>query len=157
MANAPAAAPAAKPKPPAAAPAASAGVEITYVPGREDPVSVVWNKLTFEANKPRLVSDQRIIDRAKSNPWFRVAGEKQAEKGFDPGTDKPSNAQQYRAYAITWFKLAKTSTELAKRWSDEEALRTECEVGTDDLEFIARHYDPTLEQLKKMEAAGDAQ
>jgi hypothetical protein len=153
------AATAAKAKPAAApaATAAKASVEITYVPGRDDPVSVVWNKLTFEANKPRDVSDSRIIERAKSNPWFRVSGEKRADKGFDPNADKPVNATQYRAYAITWFKMAKTAADLEKRWSDEEAMRTECEVGTDDLEYIARYYDPQLEQLKKMEAAGEAQ
>jgi hypothetical protein len=157
MANAPApAAPAAKLKPAPAAPAANSDVEITYVPGREDPVSVVWNKLTFEANKPRTVSDQRIIERAKNNPWFRVAGEKAAEKGFDPGTDKPENSSQYRAYAVTWFKLVNGSAEMQRRWSDEETLRAECEVGTDDLEYIARYYDPRLEELKKIEASGDA-
>lgn len=158
MAKSPAAAaPAAKPNP-APVPAAKGGaVMITYIPGREDPVSVVWNKLTFEANKPREVSDERIIAKAKNNSWFRVEGEKRAAKGFDPGTDTPTNSSQYRAFAITWFKLVNTSADLAKRWSDEEALRAECGVGTDDLEYIARYYDPRLEELKKIEAAGDAQ
>lgn len=153
MAN-PAAAPAAKSKP-AAAP--SAGVEITYTPGREDPVSVTWNKIVFEANKPRTVSDPRIIERAKRNPWFKVEGEKQADKGYDPASDMPVNSNQYRAFAITWFKTVKSSAEMTARWSKEEELRTACEVGTDDLDYIARHFDPRLEELKKMEAAGEAQ
>ena len=144
-----------KSKPNEAAQAKSA--VITYVPGREDPVQVTWGKTVFEANKPKTVIDQRIIDRAKTNPWFKVEGEKQADKGFDPGTDKPENASQYRAYAITWFKLVNKSADLEQRWADEEQLRLDCEVGTDDLEYVARYYDPRLEELRKMEAAGDAQ
>lgn len=136
--------------------AAPAAVQITYVPTRDDPVSVTWSKIEFQANKPRMISDQKIIERAKRNPWFRVEGEKAAEKGFDPAADQPANATQYRAYAITWFRMAKTSAEMVERWSREEELRTACEVGTDDLEYIARHYDPRLEELKKIEAAGDA-
>lgn len=152
MAN-PAAAPAAKQKS-AAAPAA---VEVTYTPGREDPVSVTWNKIVFEANKPRMVNDPRIVERAKRNPWFKVEGEKQADKGYDPATDTPVNSTQYRAYAITWLKTVKSSSELTTRWSKEEELRATCDVGTDDLDYIARHYDPRLEELRKMEAAGEAQ
>lgn len=136
---------------------ALAGVQITYVPGREDPVTVTWARLDFEANKPRTVNDPRLIERAKGNPWFKVEGEKQAEKGFDPANDKPVNSNQYRAYAITWFNVVNKSAELKRRWSAEEDLRVVCEVGQDDLDYIARFYDQRLEQLTKMENAGEAQ
>lgn len=138
------------------APDKVAPVNITYCPRAGDPVSTVWGKLTFEANKPRPVSDPRLIEKAKANPWFKVEGEKQAEASFDPGTDVPVNSTQYRAYAITWLKTTNKSTDLQKRWSEEEALRTSCDVGQDDLEYLARFYDPRLEQLVKMEQAGDA-
>jgi hypothetical protein len=140
----------------ASAPEKTAPVNITYIPRPGDPVTTVWGKLTFEANKPRPVSDPRLIEKAKKNPWFKVEGEKQAEASFDPGTDAPVNSTQYRAYAITWFKVVTKSADMQKRWSDEEALRTECEVGQDDLEYLARFYDPRLEQLVNMERAGEA-
>lgn len=138
-------------------PASSVGVEITYTPRREDPTTVTWGKITFEANKPRVINDPRIIAKAKTNPWFKVAGEKQAEAGYDPAVDEPKNATQYRAYAITWIKLARSSKQLEARWNSEEEMRAKLDVASDDLDMIARHYDVRLEELKRAELAGEAQ
>ena len=148
--------PASQAKPQTNAAPAAKGVMVTYTPRREDPVTCTWGKLVFEANKPRLVNDPRLIEKAKNNPWFKVEGEEQAKRGFDPATDKPSNAVEYRAFAVTWIKMASKSSELTKRWSDEEALRAELEVAGDELDMIAKHYDARLEQLKAMEQGGEA-
>lgn len=141
-----------------AAPAQNAetkGVAVTYVPGRDDPVSVVWNRKVFEANKPVVISDSVMITKAKRNPWFKVDGAPQAQKGFDPVNDTPRNPTEYRAYAVSWFKVVKSSAELAQRWKKEADLREVCECGTDDEEYLARFYDPRFAALKKMEDAGE--
>lgn len=130
-----------------------ASAEITYRPREGDPATTVWNKLTFEANKPRTVSNPDVIKAARGNPWFEVDGEKAPEKKAGP----PKTSEEYRAHAVAWIKDADTVKAMVERWDQEETLRRDCEVGGDDLGYIAQFYDPKLEALKQAEAEASAQ
>jgi len=122
---------------------------ITYTPRFDgDPFNTVVEGIRFEANKPRSVSNAVIIEMARTNPWFRVGDEKQAPL---PSYGKPRTDIEYRRYAIEWIQAAKGSDEVKRRWDAEEDLRTDCDVGTDDLDFLAPYYSSRVEQLEKAE------
>lgn len=52
---------------------------VVYVPGPEDPASVVWNGKTFTAGQPVEITDPIMIESAKGNPSFNVDGEDKAK------------------------------------------------------------------------------
>jgi hypothetical protein len=124
------------------------GVKVIYRPQSGDPVEVMWNNHRFRANEPTVVRSDGMIELAKGNPFFEVEGEEKAQVGRPA---KPKTAEEYRSYAVRWFKSAKTAAELEQRWGAEEELRKECGVGTDDIEYLSSLYDPRLAELKKAE------
>jgi len=128
--------------------AATAAVDVTYVPKDGDAATVVWNRIKFVANVPTPVKDAEIVEKAKANPWFTVAGfEKKA-------VAKPAvkDAEAYRAHAIAWINAAKTSQELLDTWAAEAEMREEFGVGSDDIDFLNAIYEPKLADLKKAES-----
>ena len=131
------------------------GVEITYVPRLDgDPFNTSVEGIRFEANKPRLVSNPAVIEMAKTNPWFKVGDRAPAPL---PTYGKPQNDIEYRRYAIEWMQKAKSSDEVRRRWDAEEDLRSTCDIGTEDLDFLAPYYQSRVEQLVKAEKeAGNA-
>ena len=152
MAKAPQAAPtptAEEALPKASVPFAGAGVRITYIPRfNGDPFNTTVEGVRFEANKPRLVSNPAIIAMAKTNSWFKVGDSEPAPL---PTYGKPQSDVEYRRYAIEWMQKAKSSDEIKRRWDAEEDLRSSCDIGTEDLDFLAPYYSSRVEQLVKAE------
>lgn len=124
------------------------GADVTYIPRKDDPAEVTWNNHLFKANVPRPVKNPIMIEQAKGNPWFAVAGH---ERGTISESKVPASAEDYRAHAVAWINEAKTSFEMTERWEAEEPLRHALGVGTDDFEWINKFYDPKIEQLRKAE------
>lgn len=123
---------------------------VTYVPRFDgDPANTEVHGLKFKANVPRPISDPRVIEMAKGNPWFTVGSEKPAPL---PTVGKPTSDVQYRQYAVAWVQNSKSSEEMTKRWDAEEELRTDCGVGSDDIEYVRAFFDPKFEKLKRAEA-----
>lgn len=161
---------------PAVKPAASAkkekvGTEVTYVPQAGDLSITTWNKHTFHANKATLVTDAAMVEQAKSNPWFNVAGHDPTAVPVDDDLVVPKDSEGYRRYAVAWFKKATRSNDLRNkaereakmqdpakpalapgRWESEEALRVACGVGTDDYQYLDKLRIPRLGELEKAES-----
>ena len=125
--------------------------QITYLPGEEDPPKVLWNGITFYANMPRAVSDPRMIEQARANPFFHVGA-------FDPDkhsvklraqTKEPKTPEQYRAHAVAWLNKVESVADLDARWAREEVLRIQCGVGADDLDFLSHLFRPKRGELEK--------
>jgi hypothetical protein len=131
-------------------PSLLASEQVTYLPGPGDPVQVKWGKHVFSANVPRPVTDPRLIEKAKSNKFFKVGQ-------FDPQRDGvkteavvlPKTAEQYRAWCIAWAKTMERVTDFDRRWQEEEGLRIACEVGTEDLDLINSVIGPMRAELVK--------
>lgn len=126
------------------------GVSVTYVPRDGDPVRVKWDGIEFTANVPVLVTKPHIIEAARGNPWFHVGEDAPAPKPAEP--QEPQTAEEYRGYVVAWLKGATTSDLMQRRWDAEAPMREDLGVGTDDLEWIGKFFNPQFEQLKKAEA-----
>lgn len=129
---------------------------VTYKPGPSDPTETVWNGHKFSANVPRpvtVVTDDKgvpnphsMIELAKGNPWFEVEGH---DKKALPDPGEPKTPEAYKAYAVNWFKTARTATDFESRWDDEEGMRERAGVGSDDIEWLNSLSVPRLAELKK--------
>lgn len=148
----------------------SSTTTITYIPGEHDPVKTKWHGLTWDANVPKEVSREEVIEAARSNPWFKV-GE------FNPATDKPPQAgfsgtpstpEQYRAHFVEWLKKIKVANaegepnqgaldDLMKRWLSEEHLRQLCDVGPDDIDWMGTLFLPKMYEIAKAAGLTDKQ
>lgn len=144
--------PAQTPKPPAAAAKKpeKKTLMVTYKPGPEDPAETTWNGHKFSANVPRAVIDtgepHGMIALAKGNMCFEVEGHDKKEK---VPAGSPKTPEAYKAYAVNWFKQARTAADFEARWEDEEEMREAAGVGSDDLDWLASLSEPRLAELKK--------
>lgn len=137
---------------PQPAPVKPAGpVNVTYHAGDGDPAEVMWNFVRFKANVPTKVTNPTMIELAKGNPTFEVEGHPRAQKA--PRDAVPKTSGEYRAYAVRWFKRAKTGAEFDQRWENEADLREKVGVGHDDLEWLSSIGDPIRAELKKTDDA----
>lgn len=119
---------------------------VTYVPGDGDPAETTWNGHKFQANVPRPVSNPTMVELAKGNMCFEVEGH---DKKAAPPPGAPKTPEEYKAYAVGWFKKAKSAADFQERWEDEAPLREKAGVGTDDVEWLQSIGDPILAELKK--------
>lgn len=62
-------------------------MKITYIPGYGDPAHVTWCGIEFTANKPVDVSEERILRKARGNPFFEAEGEAPAGVSFTAATE----------------------------------------------------------------------
>lgn len=129
---------------------------ITYIPIHPgDPADTLWNRHRFRANVPVVPKDVKgglsaleMVEAAKGNPWFAVQGEEQAQTT----PTVPETPEQYRMHAVGWIRTATSSRDMMAKWRSEEALRTECGVADDDVEYIQSIYKPRLAVLKDSES-----
>lgn len=128
-------------------------VMVTYKPGPQDPVETKWNGHKFMANVPRPVIDDGephgMIALAKGNMCFEVEGH---DKKAQPDPGAPKTPEAYRAYAVDWFKKAKSADEFNERWDGEADMREAAGCGTDDVEWLNSIGGPILAELKKQAA-----
>lgn len=126
--------------------------QVTYVPGPEGPMETKWMGIVFRANAPKMVTKRALIEAAKKNPFFKVGP-------FDPRTDvyrehepaPPKTSREYRAHCVRWLLKTDSLDELAERWRDEAQLRADCEVGSDDLDYLSSLFDPKIADLIRRE------
>lgn len=143
---------------------------VTYLPGPMDPPIVKWAGYTFQANVPKQLTgheeghpdatertrmNMHIIERARENKHFQVGSEKKRR-------DKqalPTNADEYRAYAIEWLKdpAIDSVDALIGRFAQDRNLQQACEVGSDDFERIASLFMPRLGDLAKADGLTEQQ
>jgi hypothetical protein len=156
--------------------------KVTYTPPTDEPghpASVTWNGVTFMANVPIDLDDDKhaylvpipekyyhqetdtwrtktvekrvaMAEMARTNRFFTVDGTPAKRAAGRPR--KPRTAAEYHAHAINWITTAEDSGELAERWEAEEDLRGECEVGEEELASKLRPlFDAKFHELKKAE------
>lgn len=123
---------------------------VTYKPGPEDPSETTWNGHRFLANVGRPVIDNGephgMVALAKGNMCFEVEGHDKKEK---VPAGSPTTPDAYKAYAVDWFKKAKTASDFEARWDDEEEMRERAGIGSDDLDWLDSLIAPRLAELKK--------
>lgn len=142
--------------------------KVTYLPQDGDPAETTFHGVNLKANVAVETSNEKLIAMASSNPWFKVEGAADKPKAAEPAkggkptpenkptvvipkgnTGEPKTAEEYRAYAVEWFKTVRTIEEMETRWKAEEGLRNSIGVGTDDYDYLATLYNPKADALRK--------
>jgi hypothetical protein len=125
--------------------------QVTYLPGPEDSPQTKFAGQTFAANIPKTVQlPKSVFERLRGNPFFKVGAfdaHKDAVKAAPITT--PTTPEQYKAHAVAWFKTADSLHEFDERWTEEEALRQQCDVGAEDLDYLSSLARPRRGELKK--------
>ena len=126
--------------------------QVTYLPGEEDPARVQFAGHHFHANLPlKVTMPKSWFEKLRGNKFFKVGP-------FDPAKDSakmreeprtPRTSDEYKAYAVAWFKSADNLHDFDERWVEEETLRQECGVGADDLDYLSSLSRPKRAGLKK--------
>ncbi len=126
--------------------------QVTYLPGPEDGSETQFAGHHFYANLPLTIKAKKsFLDKLRGNGFFKV-GE------FNPDKDKvklreenpkPKTSDQYKAYAVAWFKASTNLLDFDARWTAEENLRRDCGVGADDLDYLATLARPKRADLEK--------
>lgn len=150
--------------------------EITYIPGPDDPAKALCYGIEFRANVPVTVPYSKtvealirketagpegeirsrgvatrisVVELARGNPSFAVDGVLPPERKM--GNQRlPTDADQYRGYALGWIRTASTLRQLDQRWEGEEALREKCGCESKDMGFLAPFLEMRREQLKEV-------
>lgn len=135
------------PDPQAAEAAVPIGEELVYLPGRDDPSTVKWRGILFEANVPKRVTDSGMIAAARENPFYRVGNAAPASRR----NESPKTGAAYRVHAVNWIRSSAAVEDLVRHWRDEANLRNSCEVGADDIAYLGSLIDPKLQDLAKAE------
>lgn len=149
-----------------------ASSQVVYVPNDGDPVRTSCHGIDFRANVPVTVPHSKmasllevrktvgpegeerskgyevkrpLVDLLRTNPSFTVDGEGIERK---VGTQRlPTDADQYRGYALGWIRATNTLTQLKQRWDGEEPLREKCGLETGDINYLRPFLDARREQL----------
>ena len=125
--------------------------QVTYLPDPEDPPQVKFAGHTFSANTPKTIElAKSVVERLRNNRFFKVGA-------FDPKTDTvkaqpitvPKTADEYQVHAVKWFKDVQSLHEFDERWTFEETLRQACEVGAEELDYLAHLARARRGELKK--------
>lgn len=153
----------------------NATAKITYVPGEGDPVKTVWNGIEFRANVPVAVplnkmihkvplrtewvdpttgelrskakeSSISMVELAKNNACFSVDGAPPPARQHGPQR-LPTDADQYRGYALTWIRETNTLRQLTQRWDGEANLREKCGLDQKDENYLMPFVHARREQL----------
>lgn len=139
---------------------------LTYLPGDGDPPSVKWAGHTFQANVPKEITGHaegtereklnlHLIESARGNRHFKVGNERPKRDA----SSMPRNADEYRAYVVSWLKDAANdhADAMIRRFAKERELRLVCEVGSDDYAFISSLFMPKLHELAKADELTEGQ
>lgn len=139
---------------------------VTYVPGRDDPVQVVWCGHTFVANVPKEIKghpsgtereklNAGLIEAARGNKLFVVGNAKPKRDAVK----QPETSEEYRAYFVDWLKASHFdhAEELIQRFAKDRERQASCGVGTDDFEFMATLFMPRLHELARADELNEPQ
>lgn len=129
-----------------------AGQLVTYLPKDGDPPKVRWGRVTFHANVGQMISDAKLLAKAKANKWFHVGDG--APRVEIEETAEPRNSDQYRAHVAKWLPTVQTASHLDEVWAGEEMLRRDCGVGGEDLELLDKLLLPRRAELRRAEMPG---
>lgn len=84
---------------------------------------------------------------AGTNPRFSVNGKRPAEQ-VKGSMRLPTDSTTYRAFAMNWIMRTNTAEELEARWKHESALREECGIGPEDIQWLEPFIEGAKLQLR---------
>lgn len=148
-------------------------VEITYVDDTGPSKTTCWG-IEFKLNVPVTVRLDRtveslirketagpegeirsrgvagrisVVELARGNSGFEVDGVRAERKH---GTQRlPTDADQYRGYALGWIRESNTLRQLEQRWDGEAPLREKCGCEQKDENYLRPFLEARREQLKE--------
>lgn len=132
------------------------GEDVTYIPGPQDPASIRWRGILFQANVPIRIADDGHIDAARGNKFFRVGTGDKATQAEEPKPE-PTTPEAYRAWVIGWLDQVKTVDELLTKWSNDRYIRQNAQAGTLDIRQLGTIIDPRLNLMAKEQGLSDQQ
>lgn len=88
-----------------------------------------------------------VVELARGNSGFMVDGVRVERK---LGSQRlPTDADQYRGYAMTWIRQSNTLRQLDQRWDGEANLREKCGLEPKDENYIMPFLEQRRDQLKE--------
>jgi hypothetical protein len=139
--------------------------KITYTPLENgDPIETSFGGFAFTERKVVVVDGEergrgvtrkiKVVEKLRENPYFLVEGFKQAPAPKKGAPRLPKTPEEYRGWALTWFKTCETPTELHERWQAEADMRERLSVHEDSetISFLRPFYDARFDELKKAAA-----
>jgi hypothetical protein len=88
-----------------------------------------------------------VVELARGNSGFMVDGVR-AERRL--GSQRlPTDADQYRGYAMGWIRETNTIRQLDQRWEGEANLREKCGCEQKDENYLRPFLDAKRDQLKE--------
>lgn len=133
------------------------GEQVTYLPAEGDPAHTKWRGYEFKANVPVLVKDKELVEKAKTNQFFKVGN---TPPSTQSQMTKPATVDQYKAWVIAWLKQCMTVDDLARHWAVDQSLRIACEVGgpgSPHLRYLGTLIEPKLRAMSMAEGLNDSQ
>lgn len=132
---------------------------LTYLAGPEDPAVIKWNGHLFNANVPKRITDEAMIQSARTNKFWHVGPfDAQAHAvALSSTADAPTNSDQYRAHIVAWLKNVRTIDDLVKTWVAEANMREMCGVGSDDYSYLGTLFNPRMHELAMQAELNNAQ
>jgi len=89
-----------------------------------------------------------VVELARGNSGFMVDGVR-AERRL--GSQRlPTDADQYRGYAMGWIRETNTPRQLEQRWEGEANLREKCGCEQKDENYLRPFLDAKRDQLKEV-------
>jgi hypothetical protein len=133
---------------------ASAGEDVTYIPGPQDQSLLKWRGIVFKANVPVRVMDPDHIAAARANKFFRVGSGDKATQAADTKPE-PTTPETYRAWVVDWLASVDTVDAIATKWSNDRYLRASAQVGESDVRQLGTLIDPKFNQMMRQEGLSD--
>lgn len=148
--------------------------EVTYIPGDGDPIKTKVHGVEFRGNVPVSIrfdkmvetltrketkgpegetrsrgveSKISLVELLRGNRCFSVDG---VQPEYKEGSQRlPTDADQYRGYAMGWIRESNTLRQLDQRWEGEERLREKCGLEAKDENYLRPFLEARRDQLRE--------
>jgi hypothetical protein len=113
-------------------------VEVPY--SRTIPQLLVEKFETAEGIRSRSIErNVPVVEVIRGNPSFEIDGVRPERQR--PAQRMPTDADQYRGYAISWISVSMSADSMDKRWIGEEGLRQRCGCSPSDIAYLRPFFD----------------
>jgi len=131
---------------------------VTYLPGDDGPPQVKFAGHTFRGHVPQRVDMLTSwFEMVRGNKTFVVGEFDPAQIGAAVVPRAPKTDRQYRAHVAEWLKRAPSVRDIIRLWVRDTSLRHQCEVGSDDYDFLGSLIEPRLAELAKIDGLTEKQ
>lgn len=148
--------------------------EVTYIPGEGDPIKTKVHGIEFRGNVPVSIRFDKMVETLtrketkgpegetrsrgvegkislvellRGNRCFSVDG---VQPEYKEGSQRlPTDADQYRGYAMGWIRESNTLRQLDQRWEGEERLREKCGLEPKDENYLRPFLEARRDQLRE--------